>query len=273
MKKINIAITGGRGFLGKHLVSRLNKEKGFSLKIFDRSSHNLFESDSLKSLVAGIDVIVHLAGANRDSNLNLVKVNTLGTAGLLEAVSSFARGAKVIFASSQQVYVKDSLFGLSKRFAEELIESYSNKGNCLGIIFRISNIYGEGARPFYNSVISTFTHQIKLGATLAINGRGSQRRDYVYVGDVVDAILKAIEYRPSKKIEYFDICSGELTSLNKIIKTFRKISPKQFKIRYNRESKSYEWEIQKSFQKASKLLDWQPKTSLIEGLRKTMVEQ
>src|SRR3989344_3215110 len=192
MTKINVAVTGADGFLGRHVVEKLKKESNIVLFLFDRSKQSLFRVNSLRQFLNKKDVIIHLAAVNRDNNSNLIKVNCLGILGLLEGICKYSPNAKLIFSSSFQVYEKESMYGLSKKFAEELIEYYSKKNNIKSIILRIANIYGSGGKPFYNSAIATFVYQIKTGKPLIINGDGKQKRDYIHVTDVVDAIMKCI---------------------------------------------------------------------------------
>lgn len=270
MKKIKVAIAGANGFLGTHLVSTLRQKKNFQLSLFDFKKHSLFKTETLKNFLSDKEAIIHLAGANRDSNYNLVKVNTLGTLGLLEAASQYSPKAKVIFSSSFQAYSASSIYGLSKKFAEDLIKSYSQNSPLKGIIFRIANIYGPGAKPFYNSVIATFIQQIKKDEPLTINGDGKQKRDYVYVEDVVTAIIKAVFYEPKEEVETFNLCSSKLTSLNEIIKILKEFSPKKIRVRYNKGYQGFEWSIKKDYQKTAKYLDWQPKVTIKKGLEKTL---
>lgn len=267
---MNVAITGADGFLGKAVVKQL-KIKKIPYYAFDFRKHNLLKPKTLKSLVHGKDVIIHLAGVNRGDNIDLFKVNVLGTLSLLDAMAEYAPSSKVIFASTFQVYLKQSLYGLSKKVGEDLISQYREKTDLKGIILRISNIYGPGGKPFYNSVIATFAHLVKRGEVLKINSDGSQKRDYVYVDDVAEAIVKATSYSPKNSSEIIDICSGKETSLNRILKIIKQVSGKNFKVEYNKDVKEKPWPTRdKTFKKASLLLSWKPKTSLLKGLKAVM---
>lgn len=263
---MKVAITGGEGFLGRAVIKKL-EARNISYTLLNRKKHNLLNSKSLKSLVSGKDVIVHLAAVNRGENFELVKVNTMGTLSLLEAAVQYAPNAKIIFSSTFQVYIDGGLYGLSKRFAEDLISQYTKKTGLTGIILRISNIYGPGGKPFYNSIIATVVHLIKNGESLKINGDGSQRRDFVYVDDVADAIIKAIGIKLKNPMEIIDICSGRETSINKVLEVLRRVSGKKIKVEYNKEVKEKPWPTRgRNFKKSSRLLGWKPITSLGKGL-------
>ena len=267
---MKIAITGADGFLGKAVV-KLLEDKKIPYTTLDRKKHNLLNSKSLKSLISRKDIIIHLAAVNRGENIELFKVNTLGTLNLLEATSKYAPGSRIIFSSTFQVYQNSGLYGLSKKTTEDLITEYTKKTDLKGTIFRISNIYGPGGKPFYNSVIATFAHLIKTGKPITINGDGSQKRDFIYVDDVVKAIIKASLHKPHKPLEIIDICSGQEITLNEVLKILKIVSGKNFEILYNNGVKEKPCPTSsKNFQKAKSLLNWEPTTSLKKGLAAVM---
>lgn len=268
---MKVAITGASGFVGSHLLEALRKEK-IIFATFNPKKHDLFRPETLRGLVKDKDVVIHLAGVNRDSDVsNIMKVNVLGTKGLLDAMLLYAPTAKIVFISSFQAYLEDNIYGASKRNAEELIESYVHRSQLTAIILRFTNMYGPGCKPFYNSVIATFSHQIRKGKSIVINGDGSQKRDYLYVTDGVDAIYKALSYTP-QKVMYFDICSGTQTSLNEVLLMLQKYASKKVIVRYNKEVEASDWGLRKNYQKAKQILGWEPKVSIEKGLQMLMKE-
>jgi len=265
---MNIAITGATGFLGEHLIEEL-KIKNLSYSIFDRKKHDLFKPETLKDLIEGKDIVIHLAGINIGPYDKIMNVNVLGTLGLLDAMVKYSPNSKIIFASTFQVYVPHSLYGLSKKFAEEIINYYVFMHKIKALVFRLTNVYGEGCKPFYNSVIATFIDQIKHKKPIFIYGDETRKRDYLYVEDTVDAIVKAVFFDPTN-IEYFDICSGKLISINKIVKILSEIYPNKIKVVYNKQVKVSDWGLKKNFIKANKLLKWKPQTLIEQGLKMAM---
>ena len=266
---MKVAITGADGFLGSAIVKKLRVEK-IPFDTFDLKKHNLLKPTTLKSLVINKDVIIHLAAINRGENMELCKVNIMGTLSLLEAASKYAPTSKIIFASSFQVYLNDSIYGLTKKTSEDLILNYVKKSGLKAIILRLSNVYGPGGRPFYNSVIATFVHLIKTGQTLKINGDGSAKRDFIYVDDAAEAFVKASTI-DVKKAEIIDICSGKEVSLNQVLKTLKKASRKKVEILYNEAVVEKPWPTtHKNYKLAKKLLYWEPKINLEKGLTATI---
>jgi len=267
---MRVAITGADGFLGTAVLKKLKKEK-IPYTTFDFNKHDLLKTKSLKNLVLENDVIIHLAAVNRGNNTELFKINVLGTQCLLEAINLYSPNAKIVFASSFQVYLKNGLYGFSKRMAEELIKYYSVTTEIRGVIFRISNIYGPGGKPYYNSVIATIAYLIKKDEIVKINGDGTQKRDFIYVDDVADAIIKACKSPQKRKVEIIDLCFGKETSLNHVLNILGNASGKKIKVEYNRGVKEKPWPTTtKNFKKAYQMLKWKPKIDLTNGLKKVI---
>lgn len=265
-----IAITGSEGFLGNAITKKLRAQK-IPFDSFDFKKHNLFKPESLKSLVLGKDIIIHLAAINRGDDTELIKVNVLGTLNLLSAMSKYSPNSRIILSSSFQVYLKSGLYGLSKKTDEDLIEEYTKKTGLKGMVLRISNIYGPNGKPFYNSVIATFAYLIKNNKPVTINGDGSAKRDFIYVDDVAEAFIGAALKKLKKPFEIMDICSGKAVSLNRVLKILKMASGKNFKVMYNANVKEKAWPTnRKNFKKAKSLLNWKPTTSLEEGLKSVL---
>lgn len=267
---MKVAVTGATGFLGKYLCKRLEKEK-INYDTFDKDKHNLFNRSSLRRLISDKDIVIHLAGCNRIEDISeLMRVNILGTKGVLDVMAKYSQNARLIFASSSQVYLKKSIYGESKKKAEEIIKQYVKnhliKNAC---ILRFTNLYGVGGKPFYNSVVATFIHLIKNGKEIIIDGDGKQTIDFLYVEDAVGAIIKAAESDLKDGVEIFDICSGKQTSINEVMRILSKSSSKKIRLQYNNLPKEQKRLI-KSYKKAKNFLGWKPKTSLEDGLKLAM---
>jgi UDP-2-acetamido-2,6-beta-L-arabino-hexul-4-ose reductase len=269
---MKIAITGAYGFLGSYTTDLLLKD-GHEINCFDRQKHSLESASSLSGFLKNAEIVIHLAGSNRADPETLLRVNTLGTQVLLSAIETYCPRARLIFASSFQVYARHSVYALSKLFAEELIGYAARENNLFSIILRFANLYGPGGKPNYNSVIATFADRIKRNLPLEINNDGSQKRDYLFVTDAAEAIKKAINYKQEDVCEIFDICSGTNISLNKVIATFRKHCSHDINITYRQNVRQSEWSIPKrSYREAEEKLHWVPRVSFDEGIRRMIYD-
>lgn len=279
--ELSIGITGSHGFIGSHLVESLKSSGKYDLTLLDRNHSNLLDKESLRTFVSGRDVIFHIAGANRDTNINIYEVNVSGTLNLLEAIKHYgSKKVKFIYISSIQVYspsfnkiaIKENdqqyfpstIFGISKITAEKLIDLYDIDS----IIFRLSNTYGPNSRPFYNSVVATFCYLIADNKSIQINGDGEQKREFVFISDVIAGLIKAISYEGIQR-EIFNMGSGKLTSLNQIIKFIKAVSEKDVAIEYSLDKNKITGLVLTDQSKIKKKLKWEPKVNLEEGLKET----
>jgi UDP-2-acetamido-2,6-beta-L-arabino-hexul-4-ose reductase len=183
---IKVGVTGSNGFIGWHLcrILELNNTK-FELIEFNRQWFN--ESSKLDYFVLKCDVIVHLAGLNRHSEEAAIYNTNVGLAEKL--VESFKRTdfkGQVIFSSSIQEE-RNNTFGNSKKVVRELFTNWENfsEGKFQGLI--IPNVFGAFGVPFYNSVISTFCHQLVNNENPIIQTDASL--DLIYINDLIKRIL------------------------------------------------------------------------------------
>lgn len=200
---IKIGVTGSNGFIGWHLCRTIKLDTdNYELIEFKRNWFN--ENINLDSFVLQCDIIVHLAGLNRHSNESVIYNTNVDLAERL--VQSFERTdykGQVIFSSSTQEG-RNNTFGNSKKIARELFANWANisKGKFQGLI--IPNVFGAFGVPFYNSVVSTFCHQLinneipKIDTDVALN--------LIYIDDLVKKIINLfnIEVNGTITIEYTD---------------------------------------------------------------------
>ncbi len=269
---MKIAITGSQGFIGSHVKDELIS-KGYDVREFDMEKESLSDIDSMKDFVCEKDVIFHLAGVNRPKYpLDFYSVNTVGTAGLVEAIKKFGKSdTRIIFASSFQVYSASeekhhedeipapySTYGQSKKFAEDIIR---NSGHPY-VIFRMSNVYGAGAMPFYNSVVATFIKLISDGKEISLFNSGNERRDFVYIEDVVLAMMLGIELEQG----IYNLCTGDMVSIKELVIIISQILGKKANTKdIKRDVKNINVEGDCS---KLKLSGWEPRYDINEGLKK-----
>jgi UDP-2-acetamido-2,6-beta-L-arabino-hexul-4-ose reductase len=183
---IKVGVTGSNGFIGWHLCRTIELDTNkFELIEFKRDWFN--ENLKLDSFVSKCDIIVHLAGLNRDSDENAIYNTNFGLA--VKLVDSFKRVAfkgQVIFSSSIQEE-RNNIFGNSKKAARELFANWSGhfNTNFQGVI--IPNVFGAFGVPFYNSVVSTFCHQLVNNESPKIENDATL--NFIYIIDLVKIII------------------------------------------------------------------------------------
>jgi UDP-2-acetamido-2,6-beta-L-arabino-hexul-4-ose reductase len=159
---IKVGITGQGGFMGSHLYNFLGtKSEEIERVNFKR---NYFENDAdLQNFVKSCDVIVHIAAMNRHEDQQVIyNTNVDLVQKLVNACEATNTNPKILFSSSTQEE-KNNLYGKSKRDGRQIMETWAKKheGNVTSLI--IPNVFGPFGKPFYNSFIATFSHQIILG--------------------------------------------------------------------------------------------------------------
>lgn len=159
---IKVGITGQNGFMGSHLYNFLGtKQEEIERIPFERT---FFENASkLQAFVQSCDVIVHIAAMNRHENQQVIyDTNVALVQKLIAACEATKATPKIIFASSTQEE-RDNLYGKSKRDGRQLLESWAKREGAHVTSLLIPNVFGPFGKPFYNSFVATFCHQIISG--------------------------------------------------------------------------------------------------------------
>lgn len=221
-----LLVTGATGFIGAHLVQRLQQLSDTQLILLSRqaapnisiANNCTWVQSSLNSLSASlwetrniqqIHAVIHLAGfipkiASQANNINEVfEHNLIGTRHLLENLP--CKPEQIVFASTVDVYGAqarsvldetcmpnpDNLYGASNWFCEQLVRAGARKIDCAFVVLRYGHIYGPGEEAYSKLIPQTIRTLLK-GETSVIYGDGSAARDYLYVEDAVEATLRAI---------------------------------------------------------------------------------
>jgi UDP-2-acetamido-2,6-beta-L-arabino-hexul-4-ose reductase len=264
---MKIGVTGANGFLGSHLVTYLKSRSNIEIQKYTDNLIDKKNKPKLSRFVDYNDIIVHLACLNRASSYDLIETNILGTLNICECFTGVIKPKKLIFASTAQVYLENSIYGISKLSAENIINAYANKYGFKAINLRLANIYGPFCKPNYNSVIATFIYQAMHQLPISLNGNGEQKRDYIFVDDVLCAIYKVIINHNVPKDCIIDICSQHNSSLNEIIAIIRQFCPCQINIQQiNTDIKEFN-NIKQSNITAKNILKWKPKINLKTGIK------
>ena len=300
---MNILVTGGAGFIGSHLVRHL-LAKGEKVTALDNLSTGLAENlppeaklvemdildEDLPKVVAtgAFDAIVHLAAQTMvDTSIKNplldTRENLLGTVQVMEAARA-ANVKRVIFASTAAVYgdVKEddlpvreaqptlplSFYGLSKLSVEKYLEMYENLYGMEYVVLRFANVYGERQGDGgEGGVISIFAKAVAEGRDITIYGDGEQTRDFVYAGDIAEGIWAAL--RTEEVNAAYNLSTQTETSLRELVSLLAEIRGREIVPKYGAEREGDIYKSMLSNSRARRGLDWQPATTLADGLRRT----
>ena len=157
MKIIRVGITGANGLLGWHLRAYLHRHKEIEVLCADRACFE--DSGLLDKFVSNVDAIAHFAGMNRGADGELEATNIGLTEALIAACQRMSVSPHILHSSSTHVE-RDTAYGRSKRVSAELLRAWSKQSGAKFTNIILPHVFGEFGKPFYNSVVSTFCHQI-----------------------------------------------------------------------------------------------------------------
>jgi len=301
-----ILVTGGAGFIGSHLVDKL-LEEGIEVTVIDNLStgrrenitHNqnrkefhfikgdIKNAALVKETVKDMDAVFHEAAMvsvprSLKNPILTNKVNVTGTLNLLEACRN-SNVKKFIHASSSAVYGEPqtlplheklppqpvSPYAASKLAAENYVKIYHEVYGLNTVCLRYFNVYGprQTYTP-YSSVIITFINRLLKNEPPIIHGDGEQTRDFIHIKDVVQANLLALKKKNATG-EIFNIATGKQTTINQLAAMLQQIMNKTNLKPVHTDPRP--GDIRHSYAditKARKILQYEPKISLKQGLTK-----
>lgn len=206
---MNILVTGANGFVGRNLVQRLYALKDGRDKTRPRIKLNdIFlctretSSAELEDFCRQANFVVHLAGVNRPKDQSEFEVgNADFTKKLVGILHANSNSCPVLLSSSIQASLtgryEGSLYGHSKKTAENLVFSYGMKMGADVMVYRLPNLFGKWCRPNYNSVVATFCHNIARGLPITVSDLDATLK-LVYIDDLLEEIIDAIEGHPHR---------------------------------------------------------------------------
>ena len=301
---MKILVTGGAGFIGKHLVEFL-LGKNNVVTIFDNFSNSTKESingiikkgakiiegditkiSDIEKITGDQEIVIHLAAKisvsesiTNPSNTFLVNIN--GTRNILE----FCEKSKInhiIVASSAAVYGEGnqytkiietqklnpiSPYGESKMKMEQEIEKFVKNKNLTCTILRFFNIYGLNQSDEYAGVISKFLKKANQKEDLEIFGDGLQTRDFVAIHDVIQSIYNALIYN---KNGIFNIASGKKITIKELAKQMITLSRKNLEIQFLAEKQGDIRHSQANIERSKNQIAYSPKWELKEGIKELL---
>jgi UDP-glucose 4-epimerase len=300
---MNVLVTGGAGFIGSHLVDAC-VARGHRVTVVDNLSTGrralvnpaarLHEVDIRHPDLTDVflaerpDVLIHHA-AQAEVRRSMAdpafdaEVNVLGSINLLECCRR-AGVRRVIYASSGGAAYGDtdvlptpeehptrpaSPYGITKRVVEDYLACWQALHGIAGLCLRYANVYGPRQSPHGEAgVVAIFCHRLLRGEPVTINGDGEQTRDYVFVGDVAEANLRALE-RP-EATGVVNIGTGVQTSVVEIFERLRAAGGLAGEARHGPAKPGEQRRSALDASRARRLLGWSPRVSLDQGLRLTV---
>jgi len=298
-------VTGGAGFIGSHLAEELVR-RGHAVRVADslitgRRSNldhvspvefregDLADLDFAQAVVQGCDYVLHQAAipsvprsvkdpitsnrANVDATLNvLVAAREAGVKRLVFAGSSSAYGNTPTLPKSEDLPSNPlSPYALQKVVGEQYLQLFTQLYGLETVSIRYFNVFGPRQDPSspYSGVISVFATALLENRSPKIYGDGGQTRDFTYVANVVDGVLRACE-APKASGEVINVATGGRISLNELFGEMKKIVGASVEPEYVESRPGDVRDSQASIVKAKALLGYEPIVSFEDGLKRTI---
>jgi UDP-glucose 4-epimerase len=293
---VRAVVTGGAGFIGSHVVDAL-LARGDEVHVLDNLATGrrenvapaaVFHEADIRDPDAVFDaarpeVVFHLAaqadvGTSVERPVYDAEVNVLGTLRVLEAARRHS--AQVIFSSTGGAIYGEcerpareddprlplSPYGTSKLAGEEYLQTWNRLHGTRHVVLRFANVYGPRQLPkLEGGVVAIFCDRLRAGEPASIFGDGEQTRDFVYVGDVVAAVLAALGHDGG----VFNVGTGRETSVNALWEACRRVAGVGAEATH---APARPGDLRRSVldvSRAERELGWRAATSLEDGLRRT----
>ena len=262
---MKILVTGGAGFIGSHLLQLLQGQQGVEVVVYDnlssgRREHvpkgirlvegDVRDAEGLVRLFAseGFDSVVHLAAQTMvpyslSHPEEDCQINLLGLINILECCRKYAV-KHIVFSSSAAVYgdnlniplheeekpMPTSAYGITKMASEHYLRMYHDLYGLNTTVLRFANVYGErqGAGG-EGGVVSIFCKLLAAGQGVTVFGNGEQTRDFVYAGDIAEALWRGSQLEGHHVI---NISTQKETSVNQLLAAFKQAVGREFPVQY-----------------------------------------
>ena len=299
---MEILITGGAGFIGSHILAQLQGRRDMDVVVFDNLSSGskehvpagmeLVEGDvcdeaAVDALFADhhFDAVIHLAAQTMvptsvEQPVLDCRINLEGVLHVLEACRIHGT-SHILFSSSAAVYgdnlhiplketerlVPTSPYGITKMTTEHYLRVYHELYGMDATVFRFANVYGERqGEKGEGGVVSIFCKLLSQRQGITVFGDGNQTRDFVYAGDIAQAIIRAL---PLKGYHTMNVSTGQETSINDLIRSFEKAVGYTVPVQYTAPRTGDILRSVLSNEALKRDLGFVPEMDLEEGIRRT----
>jgi UDP-glucose 4-epimerase len=300
---VNFLITGGAGFLGAALANRLDLD-GHQVRVIDDLSSgdrarlregvlftrgDVADRPKLWTLLQDVDCVYHLAARVQVSESILYpreynEVNVGGTVSVMEAMRDVGV-RRVVLTSSGAVYGEQahqpvredqspnpqSPYAVSKLAAEYYVRTIGALWGIETVSLRVFNAYGPGQNlpVSHPPVVPRFLQQAQQGGSLVIFGGGGQTRDFVYVDDVVEALVAAATASDVDR-RIINVGSGRETSINKLVALVAEVVGREVEVLHSPAESGGVTRLCADITAARRLLGYEPRVRLMKGVRLTL---
>lgn len=300
-------VTGGAGFIGSHMVEALRR-RGDRVRVADSlvtgNRNNLAHIDEVeflegdladerfarRAVEGGVEYVLHQAAipsvprsvedpitsnrANIDATLNvLVAARDAGVRRVVYAGSSSAYGNSATLPKREDMPTAPlSPYALQKLVGEQYMQMFTELYGLSTVTIRYFNVFGPRQDPSsaYSGVISLFIRYLVEGRAPIIHGDGGQTRDFTYVANVVDGVLRAAAAGPEASGQVFNVATATRISLNDLFTTLRDITGADVQPVYGESRAGDVRDSLADISRARDVLGYAPTVSLEQGLRHTV---
>lgn len=282
---MKIAVTGGNGFVGSHLIPALLRQR-HEVRLLVRTKTALprgvvsivgdvSSAATMSRFLNGSDIVVNLIGRFDPPFDEQVESNVSAPFYILSAAGALGI-QRIIHISAAAVYGDLAIakiptetdpidpntpYGLSKALGEEIVRYCQDTYGVASVILRPTNIYGADARV---GVLQSMAKSVKDSGTISITGDGEQIRDFIHVEDLVSAIVSIIAKPPGGKL--YNISSGMSLTLNDLASLFVTTSRKPVRIIHTQEAKGHVRSLRADNSRLIHDYSWQPRYTIRETI-------